>query len=68
MTVRVNTHLLLYEALQRLAQFVTHSDSVAVDREAVVRLQALEVQVQRAVVAAGDGDELAVEHLRQLRR
>ena len=49
---------------ERLAQFVTYSEGIVVDREAGLHLQALEVQVQRAVVAAGDNDEIAVEHLR----
>ena len=56
--------LFFYQALQRHADLVVDSECVALDSEALVHLYRAEVQPQRAVGAARDGDVAASEHAR----
>lgn len=58
----VNTHFLfLYQALQRQANLVAHSEGIAIDGEVIICPQLLEIEADGAVVPAGERDVLAVE-------
>ena len=63
-TVTLGRLLTLYKALECLTQFVAHSDGIAVNREVMAHLYRAEVQAQRTIVTAGDGDVLACEDAR----
>ena len=53
----------LYQALECPEQFVAHADGVTLDAEIPIHLYRTEIQAQRAIVAAGDRDVLAAEHV-----
>ena len=58
----VNTHFLfLYQALQRQANLVAHSEGIAVDGEVIVCPKLLEIKADGAVCPAGERDVLAIE-------
>ena len=56
--------LLPYEAPECPEEFIEHSDSVAVDVEIVTHRCGTEIQSETAIVPTGDGDVVAIEHLR----
>ena len=55
---------LLYQALERLANLVAHSEGIAVDGEVGICLHFLEKEVEGAVCPTGERDVLAVEEPR----
>jgi len=55
---------LLYQALQRLANLVAHSEGIAIDGEVGICLHFLEKEVEGAVCPAGERDVLAIEEAR----
>ena len=63
MTIELN-HSSLYQALQRQAYLVAHSEGIAIDGEAGICLQLLEVEADGAVGPAGERDVLALEEVR----
>ena len=61
----VNTHFLfLYQALQRQANLVAHSEGITVDGEVFICPQLLEIEADGAVCPAGERDVLAIEEAR----
>ncbi len=49
----VNTHFLfLYQALQRQANLVAHSEGIAIDGEVIICPQLLEIEADGAIVPA----------------
>ena len=56
--------LLPYEAPECTEEFVEHSDSVAVDVEIGTHRYGTEIQSEAAIVPTGDGDVVAIEHMR----
>ena len=55
---------LLYQALQRLANLVAHSEGITVYGEVGICLQFLEKEVEGAVCPTGERDVLAIEEAR----
>ena len=56
--------LFFYEAVECLVDLLGNALGEVFHREVLVEVGGLEVEAQVAVAAAGDGDKLAVEHLR----
>ena len=56
--------LILYKAIQSFLKFAGHLEGIVVDVEPSLHPEGTEVRRQRAVVPAGDGDVLALEHIR----
>ncbi len=60
----INEVYILYEAIERIAKFIHHSESIVVNADVLTDLHRLEVWLEGAIIPASNGNKLTIEDAR----